>query len=64
MMATVVSMVAILAGLVATLVLVVTLRKALPALPVSIVLGIAMYFATRYSIEPFVQRLFSQMLFY
>lgn len=48
------SYLAIIAGLVITLLLLALARKALPALPVSIALGVAFYFLTRLVIEPFV----------
>ncbi len=46
------SYLAIVAGVVATLLLLALFRKALPALPVSIVLGIVFYFAARVLLEP------------
>ena len=54
---------AILAGLGATLVLLAVYRKALPALPISIALGVAFYFLTRLCLEPFVVPLASQLLY-
>ena len=54
---------AILAGLGATLVLLAVYRKALPALPISIALGVAFYFLTRLCLEPFAAPLASQLLY-
>mmetsp|Transcript_12165 Transcript_12165/g.18374 ORF Transcript_12165/g.18374 Transcript_12165/m.18374 type:complete len:124 (-) Transcript_12165:140-511(-) len=45
----------ILGGLGMTLVLLAVFRKALPALPISIFLGIAFYLCTRFFIVPFVE---------
>jgi presenilin 1 len=54
---------AILAGLGATLVLLAVYRKALPALPFSIALGVAFYFLTRLCLEPFAVPLASQLVY-
>ena len=54
---------AILAGLGATLVLLAVYRKALPALPISIALGVTFYFLTRLCLEPFAVPLASQLLY-
>lgn len=48
------SYIAILAGLGGTLFLLGVLRKALPALPISIFLGVVFYFVTRIAVVPFV----------
>jgi len=48
-------MLVILAGLGATLVLLAVYHHALPALPVSIFLGVFFYLLTRLSIEPWIQ---------
>ena len=47
------SYLAIVAGLGATLLLLAVYQKALPALPISIALGMAFYFITRFVLEPF-----------
>lgn len=46
------SYLAVIAGLVTTLLLLALARKALPALPVSIALGVLFYFLTRLVMEP------------
>jgi hypothetical protein len=46
--------VSVISGLGITLWLLAIAKKALPALPVSIALGIAFYFVTRWALEPFV----------
>lgn len=63
-MTTVISFIAILNGLCATLFLVTVYRKALPALPISIVLGLVFFFLTRFTIQPFVENLLPELLFH
>jgi presenilin 1 len=48
------SYLAVIAGLVITLLMLALARKALPALPVSIALGVLFYFLTRLVVEPVV----------
>ena len=48
------SFIAIIAGLGVTLLLLALTQKALPALPVSIALGVLFYFVTRLAMEPFL----------
>ncbi len=54
----------IVAGLGATLLLLALARKALPALPVSIALGVAFYFLARGVLEPFVLPLSVHLLYF
>jgi presenilin 1 len=48
------SFISVIAGLGVTLWLLAVTKKALPALPVSIALGIIFYFLTRWALEPFI----------
>eukprot|EP00958_Prasinococcus_capsulatus_P024508 scaffold3836_cov417-Prasinococcus_capsulatus_cf.AAC.10 len=52
----------VIAGLGITLLLLTIFQKALPALPVSIALGVVFYFLTRLVVEPVVVDLASQLL--
>ena len=54
----------IVAGLGATLLLLALARKALPALPVSIALGVGFYFLARGVLEPFVLPLSVHLLYF
>eukprot|EP00877_Chromochloris_zofingiensis_P008023 jgi/Chrzof1/3474/Cz12g26260.t1 len=64
MMTVYASYLAIVAGLGITLLLLALARKALPALPVSIALGVVFYFLTRLVLEPFVVPLGLQGAYY
>ncbi|KAG6520771.1 hypothetical protein ZIOFF_017831 [Zingiber officinale] len=55
---------AIMAGLAITLLLLAVYRKALPALPVSIALGILFYLLTRYSLEVFMVQCSTNLLMF
>ena len=58
------SYLAIVAGLGATLLLLALTRKALPALPISIALGVSFYFLSRFLLEPFVVPLSVHLLYF
>lgn len=51
-------MLVILAGMGATLILLSVYKAALPALPISIFLGVVFYLLTRIVIEPWIQTIF------
>jgi presenilin 1 len=55
---------AIVSGLGATLLLLAIWRRALPALPISIALGVLFYFLTRLLLDPFVANLTTHFLFF
>ncbi|KAJ7524538.1 hypothetical protein O6H91_17G010200 [Diphasiastrum complanatum] len=55
---------AIIAGLGTTLILLAVYRRALPALPVSISLGVIFYFLTRLVLDPFIVQLSTNLVFF
>lgn len=55
---------AIITGLGATLGLLAVWRRALPALPISIALGVLFYFLTRFLMEPFVMQSYTDLIFF
>jgi len=55
--------VAIIFGLISTVVLLAFIRRALPALPISIFFGLSFYFNTMYIVSPFIQRLSYDQIF-
>ncbi len=58
------SFLAIISGLGITLLLLALMQKALPALPVSIALGVVFYFLTRLTLEPFLVPLAANLAYY
>lgn len=64
MMTAIVAYLAIIAGLSTTLLLLAVHQKALPALPVSIALGMLVYFSSRIALEPFVLALSTKLVFF
>lgn len=64
LMTAVVAYLAIIAGLGTTLLLLALYQKALPALPVSIALGISFYFAARFALEPVALMLSTNLVFF
>eukprot|EP00208_Stichococcus_sp_RCC1054_P001553 CAMPEP_0206144564 /NCGR_PEP_ID=MMETSP1473-20131121/24484_1 /ASSEMBLY_ACC=CAM_ASM_001109 /TAXON_ID=1461547 /ORGANISM="Stichococcus sp, Strain RCC1054" /LENGTH=419 /DNA_ID=CAMNT_0053540415 /DNA_START=347 /DNA_END=1609 /DNA_ORIENTATION=+ len=64
LMTAAVAYLAIIAGLGATLLLLALYQKALPALPVSIALGISFYFAARFALEPVALTLSTNLVFF
>lgn len=63
MLTALVSYLAVMAGLGTTLLLLALHRKALPALPISIGLGIVFYLLARWLLEPFVLNLSTNLVF-
>lgn len=63
-MTTVASIIAILAGLSVTLVLVTTYRRALPALPISICAGLIFHFLTRITLQPLLEEITSDLILF
>lgn len=63
-MTTVASIMAILAGLSVTLILVTAYRRALPALPISICAGLIFHFLTRFTLQPLLRELGPDMIFF
>jgi presenilin 1 len=58
------SFLSVVSGLGITLWLLAVSKKALPALPVSIALGVVFYFLSRYCLEPFVVPAFQNMIYW
>jgi presenilin 1 len=56
-------MCSILFGLALTLVLLSVYKVALPALPISIALGVTAYFMTRFSLQPYLEALTEHQLY-
>ena len=54
----------IVAGLAATLATLAVVHHALPALPISIALGVLMYVLARWVLEPFVMTLSTSLVFF
>ena len=63
MLTALVSYVAVMAGLGITLLLLALNRQALPALPVSIALGVLFYCLSRFILEPFILNLSTNLVF-
>lgn len=63
MLAAMVSYLAVMAGLGITLLLLALNRRALPALPISIALGVLFYTLARFVLEPFVLNLSTTLIF-
>lgn len=63
MLTAIVSYVAVMAGLGTTLLLLALHKKALPALPISICLGVVFYLLARLILEPFVLNLSTNLVF-
>eukprot|EP00736_Rhodelphis_marinus_P007467 Rmarinus@m.10376 len=62
LMAIVTCFIAIVSGLVATLIMLAVYEKALPALPISIILGIVMFTVTKYGIHDFLVAMFANQI--
>lgn len=58
------SIIAILAGLTVTLILVTAYRRALPALPISICAGLVVHFLAQFSLQPLLRELSPDMVFF
>jgi presenilin 1 len=55
---------AIVAGLAMTLLLLALYQKALPALPISIFLGVALYLLGRLLLDPFIAGMYSNLVYF